>query len=150
MNEQMADLAGIFIALVLVGDSLLHVYWAKGHIWPAPDQLSLSQAVLNSNKTRLFKPATLVPLACLLLLGALTVLARIHRLGMPGQLIPDWLLQLGIWLIAAGFLLLGLVGIIRAFGLLEAKSRLFYKLNLIVYTPLSMVLFAAAIIVARS
>ncbi len=150
MNEQLKDLAGILIALVLAGDSLLHVYWAKGHIWPAPDQLSLSQAVLNSNKTRLFKPVILVPLACLLFLGALTVLARIHRLGMLGQLIPDLFLQLGIWVIAAGFLLLGLVGIVRAFGLLEAKSKLFYKLNLMVYTPLCLVLFAAAVVVARS
>jgi hypothetical protein len=149
MNEQLINLAGILIALVLVGDSLLHVYWAMGHIWPAPNQLSLSQAVLNSNKTDLFKPPTLVPLAGLLLLGALTVLARIHLLGRLGQLIPELWLQIATWVIAAGFLLIGLTGIVRAVGLLEAKSKLYYKLNLLLYMPLCLVLFAAAVVVAR-
>lgn len=149
MNEQLKDLAGIFVALVLVGDSLLHLYWATGRYWPARDPLSLSQAVLNSNKTRLFKPAC-VPLACLLFIGALMVLARIHRLGTFGQRIPDWFLQLGIEVLAAGFLLLGLTGILRATRLVKAKSRLFYKLNLLAYTPLSLVLFAAAVIIASS
>ena len=150
MNEQLKDLAGILIALVLAGDSLLHVYWAKGHIWPAPDPLSLSQAVLNSNKTRLFKPVILVPLACLLFLGALIRAGADSSSRHARTAYPDLFLQLGIWVIAAGFLLLGLVGIVRAFGLLEAKSKLFYKLNLMVYTPLCLVLFAAAVVVARS
>ncbi|WP_314591077.1 hypothetical protein [Paenibacillus terrigena] len=55
MNEQLKDFAGILVAFVLAGDCLLHLYWAKGLIWPSPDQLTLSQAVLNGNKTRLFK-----------------------------------------------------------------------------------------------
>ncbi len=150
MNDRLIELAGILIAVVLAVDSLLHVYWAAGRIWPAPDQLTLCQAVLNSNKTRLFKPVVLIPLACMLFFGALLVLARVQRLGLLGQLIPDLFLQWGIWVITAGFLLLGLTGILRALGLIKAKSKLYYKLNLMVYTPACLILFAAAAAVACS
>ena len=64
MNDRLIELAGILIAVVLAVDCLLHVYWATGRIWPAQDQLTLCQAVLNSNKTRLFKPVVLCS-ACL-------------------------------------------------------------------------------------
>ena len=86
----------------------------------------------------------------MLFFGALLVLARIHRLGLLGQLIPDLFLQWGIWVIAAGFLLLGLTGILRALGLIKAKSKLYYKLNLMVYTPACLILFAAAAAIACS
>ncbi|WP_274649355.1 DUF3995 domain-containing protein [Paenibacillus humicola] len=145
MDEHLKEIAGILIAAVLVLDGLLHVYWATGCIWPASDRLALSQAVLNSNKTRLFKPATLVPLACMLFLGALAVLVRLHLIEMPGAYLPSWLLELAVLAITAGFLMLGLAGIIRALGLVKSKSRLYYRLNLIVYMPACLLLFAAAI-----
>jgi hypothetical protein len=149
MNE-LVKLSGILVAAVLAVDGVLHAYWATGRIWPAPDKLSLVQAVLNSNKTHLFRPTVLVTLVCLLFLGALTILARVLSLGMLGQLIPDSLLQIGILVVAVGLLLRGLAGIIWAFGMIEAKSKLFYKLNLIVYTPACLVLFAAALVAAHS
>jgi hypothetical protein len=86
-----------------------------------------------------------VPLAGLLLCGALIVLARVHRLGMPGQLIPGLLPQLGILVVATGLLLRGLAGIVWALRLAASRSELFYKLNLIVYTPVCLVLFVAAV-----
>jgi hypothetical protein len=92
MNELLKELAGIAVAAVLATDGFLHAYWATGQIWPARDQLTLIQAVLNSNKTRLLRPTVLAPLAGLLLLGALIVLARVHLFGMLGQLIPGPLL----------------------------------------------------------
>ncbi len=52
--------------------------------------------------------------------------------------------------LATGFLLRGLLGIVWALGLLPSTSELFYKLNLLVYTPACLVLFAAAIVVLRS
>ena len=81
MSEHVKELAGIVVAAVLTVDGFMHAFWATGQIWPAQDQLALIQAVLNSNKTRLLRPTVLAPLAGLLLLGALIVLARIHRLG---------------------------------------------------------------------
>ena len=52
--------------------------------------------------------------------------------------------------IAAGLLLRGLAGIVWALGLVAAKSKLFYQLNLILYTPVCLLLFAAAMLVAFS
>ena len=150
MNEQIIELAAILIAAVLATDGLLHAYWATGRIWPAPNRLALIQLILNSNKTRLLKPMILVPLAGMLFLGALTVLARVHSLGTLGQFIPGPLLQLGILVVAAGLLLRGLAGIVWALGLVASKSKLFYTLNLMVYTPVCLLLFAAAVGVALS
>lgn len=144
----MNELAGILIAAVLIADGLLHVYWATGHIWPARDPKTLSLAVLNVEIS--FATPGVFALACALLLGALMVLARVHHLGTLGQIIPAPLLQLGILVIAAGLLLRGLAGIVWALGWLAAKSKLFYKLNLMLYTPVCLLLFVAAIIAAFS
>ena len=150
MSEHVKELAGIVVAAVRTVDGFMHAFWATGQIWPAHDQLALIQAVLNSNKTRLLRPTVLAPLAGLLVLGALTVLARVHRLGMLGQLIPGPLLQVGILAVATGLLLRGVAGIGWALGLAPARSKLFYKLNLMVYTPVCLVLFVAAAAAALS
>mgnify|MGYP001350331966 CR=1 FL=1 len=144
----MNELAGILVAAVLATDGLLHAYWATGRIWPARDPKTLSLAVLNVDIS--FATPGVFVLACALLLGALTVLARVHHLGMLGQMIPAPLLQLGILMIAAGLLLRGLAGIVWALGLIAAKSKLFYQLNLMLYTPVCLLLLAAAVIAAFS
>jgi hypothetical protein len=150
MNEHVNELAGIVVAVVLALDGFIHTYWATGQIWPAHNKLSLVQAVLNTSKMRAWRPAILVPLAGLLFGGALLVLARVHRLGMLGQLIPDPLLQAGILAVAAGLLLRGVAGVGWALGLAASKSKRFYQLNLLLYTPVCLVLFLAAVVVARS
>ena len=150
MNEHFQVLAGIVIAAVFALDGLLHAYWATGQIWPAQTKLSLVQAVLNSSNTRSFRPTILVPLASLLVLGALASLAQVHQLGTLGQLIPDAWLQLASVVIAIGLLLRGVAGIGWVLGLAPARSKLFYRLNLLVYTPVCLLLFIAAVAVASS
>jgi hypothetical protein len=150
MNEPLKELAGILVAVIFTLDGLMHLYWATGNIWPASDKRSLIQAVLNSEKTELLRSTILVPLACLLFGGALTVLARVHRLGMLGQLIPAPLLQQGILAVAAGLLLRALAGMGWALGRLPVKSRSFYWLNLLVYTPACLLCFIAAVAAALS
>lgn len=150
MNEHVQVLAGIVIAGVLALDGLLHAYWATGQIWPAHDKFALVQAVLNSNNARAFRPAILFPLAMLLVCGALLVLARVHALGGLGQLMPDVLLQLGVVGVAIGLIARGVAGIGWALGLAPAKSALFYRLNLLVYTPVCFALFIAALAVASA
>ena len=150
MNEHVKELAGIVVAAVLAVDGFLHAYWATGQIWPAQDQLALIQAVLNSNKTRLLRPTVLAPLAGLLFLGALIVLALVHRHGMLGHLIPGPLLQVGILAVAAGLLLRAVAGVGWVLGLAASQSKLFYRLNLLVYTPVCLVLFVAAVAAALS
>lgn len=148
MSENMKELAGVLIAVVLFVDGLLHIYWATGHIWPARNPKTLSLAVLNIDIS--FATPGVFALACALLLGACVVLARVHVLGEPGQLIPASLLQLGILAIASGLLLRGLAGIVWILRPTISRSELFYKLNLLVYTPVCLLLFAAAIFAALS
>ncbi len=148
MNERMKQRAGILVAAVLAADGLAHLYWATGSTWPAPDPKTLSLAVLNINVS--FGPQVTIPLACLLFSGALMVLARVHRLGKLGRLIPDSLLQLGVLGISAGVLLRAGAGIIWVLGLGADPSTPFYWLNLLVYTPTCLLLFAAAVAAARS
>ena len=148
MNERTKQRAGILVAAVLAADGLAHLYGATGNTWPAPDPETLSLAVLNVNVS--FGPQVTIPLACLLFSGALTVLVRVHRLGKPGRLIPDSLLQLGTLVVAAGLLLRGVAGIGWVLGLGADPSTPFYKLNLIVYTPVCLALFAAALVAART
>lgn len=150
MDEHMQALAGIVIAGILALDGLLHAYWATGQIWPAHNKLSLVQAVLNSSNTRAFRPAILLPLAMLLVCAALLVLARVHAFGVPGQLMPDALLQVGVVGVAIGLLARGVAGIGWALGLAPATSTRFYRLNLLVYTPVCLVLFIAALAVASA
>ncbi len=136
--------AGMLVALVLATDGLMHAYWATGGIWPASNRLSLVQVVLNSNKVESFRPAILAPLAAMLLLGALTVLAQVHALGRIDQLVPDQLLRGATIAVAAALLLRGLVGTVWIFSLFGSSSTPFYRVNLILYTPACLVLFAAA------
>ena len=144
------EFAGILIAVALVLDGVMHAYWATGRIWPAPDKLALVRAVLNIDRTRSFRPTILIPLAGMLFCGALLVLARVHSLGMLGRLVPEAWLQTGVLVVATGLLLRGLAGIVWILGLAASKSQLFYRLNLLLYTPACFVLSLAAVLVARS
>lgn len=146
VNERIKERAGMLVAAILMADGLLHVYWTTGAIWPAHDARSLSQAVLNTDIP--FKPIVVGPLACLLLLAALTALARVHRLGGLGRRIPDWLLQFGILIIAAGFLVRGVAGI--GMALRGDAGTTFYRLNVVLYTPACLALFAAAVAASRA
>ena len=103
------------VAAVLAADGLLHAYWTTGRIWPARDSRTLALAVLNIDIP--FSPLVVGPLACLLFLAALLVLARVHRLGRLWRLIPDSFLQLGILIVAAGLLLRGVAGMGWVLGL---------------------------------
>ncbi|QBD75782.1 DUF3995 domain-containing protein [Ktedonosporobacter rubrisoli] len=148
--QSLITLAGILVAVVLALDGLLHAFWATGQVWPAHDRLSLAQTVLNTNNERSFRTAVLVPLVCMLGLGTLLILARIHQLGSLGQLVPAWLLQISVLIIGAGLLLRGIAGLAWAFGLAPSRSKLFYKLNLVLYTPLCLLLFCAVALIAFS
>ena len=78
------------------------------------------------------------------------MLARVHRHGMLGHLIPGPLLQVGILAVAAGLLLRAVAGVGWVLGLAASQSKLFYRLNLLVYTPVCLVLFVAAVAAALS
>ena len=123
--------AAITVAAVLSADALLHVYWATGRTWPAPDAAQLSQLVLNADVP--FTPPVVLPLATALLGAATAVLAQggVVRVPVP-PVLPRW----GTRAVAAGMLVRGLAGLVWATGVgVDLHSR-FYLLNLALYTPL--------------
>ncbi|MFF6995088.1 DUF3995 domain-containing protein [Streptomyces sp. NPDC008313] len=128
--------AGALLASVLTADALAHLYWTTGYTWPAADDRSLSHAVLGMEAP--FTPPVLVPLATLLLTASGVVLAQSRR--------PHRLLRLGTLAVASGLSLRALAGVCWLFT--RDTGSAFYRLNLGLYTPLCVVLCAAALQVA--
>jgi hypothetical protein len=132
-----------FVAAVLAVDGAMHAYWATGSTWPARNARSLSYAVLGADVP--FTLPVVLPLAVLLFTVAAAVYGRgrygrAHRLG--------WVLHTATLAVAAGLLLRFLAGIGWAFGI--GAGGAFYWLNLLLYTPLCLVLGVAAVTVARA
>lgn len=139
--------AALAVASVLTADGLLHVFWSTGATWPAGDAATLSYAVLGIDAP--FTPPVVLPLAAVLFGGAALVTARArlsrnHRLGR--------LIQAGTVAVACGTALRGLAGLGWAAGLrtgLDAGAGdTFHLLNWSLYTPLCLLLAAAALRVA--
>ncbi|MFG2568120.1 DUF3995 domain-containing protein [Streptomyces sp. NPDC048567] len=139
--------AALTVAGVLTADGLLHVLWSTGSTWPAGDARALSYAVLGIDAP--FTPPVVLPLAAALFGSAALVTAR-ARLGRTHRF--GRLLQAGTLAVACGTALRGLVGIGWAVGLrtgLDAASGdTFQLLNRALYTPLCLLLAAAALRVA--
>jgi hypothetical protein len=124
---------GIPTAAVFVSLGLLHVYWALG-------RGSASAAVIPfHNGKPLFTPTpaasllvALALLACaLLVLGSLGVL----RFGLP-----DWLFRIGVWGVAAAFLLRA-IGDFRYLGLFKTvRGTAFARNDSWFYSPLCVVI----------
>ncbi|WP_432878648.1 DUF3995 domain-containing protein [Kribbella sp. CA-245084] len=107
--------AGVHVLL-----AALHIYWATGATWPAPDERSLSRAVLGVQVS--FAPQVVLPLAALHLLLALAVLrsdrSAVARLVVAG--------------LAAGLAVRAALGVVWIF---TAGGTAFFWLNLLLYTP---------------
>lgn len=142
-----APVAAAAVATVLTADGLLHVLWSTGITWPAHDATSLSYAVLGIDAP--FTPPVVLPLAAVLFTGAALVTAR-ARLGRTHRL--GRLLQAGTVAVACGTALRGLAGTAWAFGLRtgldDGAGDTFHWLNLALYTPVCLLLAAAALRVA--
>lgn len=141
--------AALAVAGVLTADGLLHVLWSTGTTWPAGDAASLSYAVLGIDAP--FTPPVVLPLAAVLFGGAALVTAR-ARLGRAHRL--GRLLQAGTLAVACGTALRGAAGLGWAAGLRTGlddgagAGSTFQLLNWAFYTPLCLLLAAAALRVA--
>ncbi|GAA4223615.1 hypothetical protein GCM10022254_01110 [Actinomadura meridiana] len=131
------------VAAVLVLDALLHVYWMTGRTWPARDVSTLSRGLLNADVP--FTPRVLAPLVLALAGAGATVLAQADVIlsGLPG-----WLPLAGTFVVAAGVGVRALAGVAWALGMGAERGSTFYRLNLVLYTPLCLVLVAATAVVA--
>ncbi|MCG7526054.1 DUF3995 domain-containing protein [Streptomyces sp. OfavH-34-F] len=121
--------------------------WSTGSTWPAGDAQALSYAVLGIDAP--FTPPVVLPLAAALFGGAALVTAR-ARLGRAHRF--GRLLQAGTLAVACGTAVRGLAGLAWAAGLdtgLDAAAGdTFQLLNRALYTPLCLLMAAAALRVA--
>ncbi|MEU1728587.1 DUF3995 domain-containing protein [Actinomadura sp. ATCC 39365] len=130
---------GALTASILLTDAAAHLYWLTGRTWPAHDVGSLSLAVLNFEVP--FTPRVLVPLVVVLGTGAAAVLACSRgRGGLPARLITA--------AVTAGTLVRAAAGLVWIAGVGADTATPFYWLNLFLYTPLCVVMAAAAAVVA--
>ncbi|MFD9304690.1 DUF3995 domain-containing protein [Streptomyces sp. NPDC060048] len=131
MKDTTRRRTGTAVAALLAADATLHLYWATGATWPAPDERALSLAVLGSEVS--FGPAVVLPLAAITLAGAAGVLAHTRRLGgAPAR----GAARLVTAAVAAGLAVRGLAGLGWAAGLLDSPpGSPFPTLNLALYTP---------------
>lgn len=105
----------------------LHLYWATGATWPAPDERSLSRAVLGGEAS--FAPQVVLPLAALHLLLALAVL-RSDRSAAARLVVAG---------LAAGLAARAALGLVWVF---TDTGTAFHWLNLFLYTPACVALLA--------
>lgn len=117
--------------------AVLHVYWATGATWPAPNERALSLAVLGGPAN--FSPAVVLPLAALHTVLALAILTsnryKLSRLVVAG--------------LAAGLAARATAGLVWITGVGETTTA-FHWLNLLLYTPLCIALCIADLRMLRS
>jgi hypothetical protein len=134
------------VEAVLVVDAAFHLLWATGSTWPAANVRTLSYGLLGSEVS--FAPGLLLALTGL----ALTTLAVIHsraRVERGHRLYP--LLQAGTLAFLAFVTVRAAAGLVWILGIgAPADHADFYRLNLLLYTPLCLALAAAVLAIARS
>ncbi|MFI5698010.1 alpha/beta fold hydrolase [Kribbella sp. NPDC051586] len=112
----------------------LHIYWATGATWPAPDERSLSRAVLGVQVS--FAPQVVLPLAALHLLLAFAVL-RSDRSAVARVVVAG---------LAAGLAARAALGLVWIF---TGAGTAFFWLNLLLYTPACIALCVADVRLLR-
>jgi hypothetical protein len=131
-------------AAVLTAVAGLHVVWAFSS-WPLPDRRRYAELVVGVAESEL--PGT----GLTLLVAALLEVAAALVGGCGGVLRergPAWIYRWGAWTVAAVLLLRGLGGVIVSGGRLGAAPEIFRRWDLLVYSPLCLVLGAAVAVVA--
>lgn len=133
--------AGNIVAAILLTDAVFHLYWLTGATWPASDVRELSLALLGDVYP--FTPRVLIPLALALVLAATAVLLCSRQIG------PQWvqrsarLVTATICIAASGRAVLGLFWL-TGVGI-EGNTTL-YWLNLVLYTPLCLILSVSSVL----
>lgn len=148
MNLPARKRGGIVVAALLGVDCVMHTFWAStGSSWPATTDKSLSRGLLNADIA--FTPGVLFPLAAILLVATVMVLMRAGLLARFAA-VPTWLPQLVTIGIGAAVLVRAIAGVVWIVGIGASTTTPFYWLNLALYTPACLVMFAACFVVLRS
>lgn len=122
--------AGRAVAVLLGADAVLHAVWATGVTWPAGDARALSYGLLNADVP--FTPGVLLPLVGVLGAAAAGVCA--FACGWGGPRVRG-LTHLVTVAVAAGLGVRAIAGVVWVFGVGADPGGVFYRLNLLLYTP---------------
>lgn len=131
------DYISIFMAAILFALAALHVLWALGSTWPRSDEASLARTVVGTRGITKMPPKYASALVAVLL-----VISAFWALGLRGQGpvdIPKYIGVLGAGMIAAVFLMRGLVGFLPAMERYTPEQP-FLRLNRRIYSPLCLLL----------
>lgn len=123
-----------FTILSLV--SAIHVYWSFGGTW------GLRESLPEHNGSKAFQPGRIATLVVAFVFGgmALFYLFKIGWLLLPPWLIPFWLQQYGLWLLA-GIFMLRAIGDFRYVGFFKkVRNSRFAQLDTSFYSPLCLLL----------
>jgi hypothetical protein len=134
----MIEIVALALAAILLAISALHFYWAFGGVWPGSDEASLSSIVVGQAPSKSGKLAPM-PNKLLTLLVAIAILvAAFFPIMWAGLIIPyplhASLVMIGMWVLAAIFLLRGLVGLVPLFDRFSPAEP-FRTLNRKYYSP---------------
>ncbi|GGR35728.1 DUF3995 domain-containing protein [Deinococcus ruber] len=134
----MGNLPAETVALALGLIAGLHVYWGVGGVWPGRDAQSLARTVVGGPPG--MKPPPL--LACVAVAGLLLVAAGLLLMtgGVWATWLPTWLLRLGTAGVAAVLLLRGVAGYFMQRIRPAPAGTPFVRLNLLIYSPLCLLL----------
>lgn len=134
----------VVAAAVLAAVAGLHVVWAFTS-WPLPDRGRYAEVVVGVTERELPGTGLTLLVAALLAVAAALVACRGGALRRRG---PAWIYPWGTWIVAAVLLLRGLGGVVVSASGLGGAPDAFRHWDLVVYSPLCVLLGAAVAAVA--
>lgn len=143
----MSAVAGGTVAAAFLVIAVLHAYWALGGFWPGHDPESLARTVVGGPPGMRFpgRAATWAVVA-VLVAGAAVALAAARLVTLPA---PDSLAPAAGLLGAAVLTVRGLVGFVDVRLRPGTAGSRFARLNVVLYSPLCLVLAALLGLAAR-
>lgn len=128
-------------ALLFAALAVLHLYWGLGGRWPGHDEASLAATVYGPSGTMPGRAA------CFAVAGLL-VAASVTVLSATGLIFALPLAQVGSWIIVVVLVARGGLGFFDRFLRPATRGTRFERLNLVIYSPLCLILGALTFVSA--
>lgn len=131
----------ISLSATLLAIAAVHIAWGAGVNWPVRDEERLAKLVVGARGITKMPPGwAAMMVAAALMIAAVLVLGLGDMVKLP--LPPQILLGLG-WIMAAVFILRGLVGYLPAWQRMLEPA--FVRLNSLYYSPLCLLIGAGTV-----
>ncbi|MEO1101353.1 MAG: DUF3995 domain-containing protein [Pseudomonadota bacterium] len=137
----------VLLAAVLTIIAAVHFTWATGIVWPCKDERTLARTVVGTKGIEAMPERWMLWAA-----GATLILAAVWALLLRRMLpfdLPRLVILIGGMALAYVFVLRGILGILPSFHRV-APEQPFVRLNLMVYSPLSLAIGASFILLVAA